>query len=148
MLEQDEHIFSGLDPDIRAAFETLMIVQNRQNLLYFLEDVLPGRLLADRRFLTSNWRTEGYFFAEDPCSAFASYTAPTLFLLGRQDSICGYQDHWALLEKFPHAAFSVLDGCGHMLDIEKRPQVQSLCADWLDRVESRIRPRHMRKGAL
>ncbi|PEZ82278.1 MULTISPECIES: alpha/beta fold hydrolase, partial [Bacillus cereus group] len=38
-----------------------------------------------------------------------------------------------LLEKFPNATFSILDGAGHMLQIEKRKIVQELIKDWLIR---------------
>jgi pimeloyl-ACP methyl ester carboxylesterase len=135
ILRQDEEMLHDLHPDIRTAFETLMVVQTRENLTRFLEEVQPGRLLADRDFLTSEWRTKGYFFSLDPIDSTSLFTAPTLFLLGRQDAICGYSDHWSMLEHFPHATFSILDSVGHMLEIEKRQLVQTLCGDWLDRVE-------------
>ncbi|WP_340257933.1 alpha/beta fold hydrolase [Brevibacillus borstelensis] len=66
IVERDEMMLQELAPDIRAAFETLMTVQTRENLAYFLEEVQPGRLLADRDFLTSDWRTKGYFFPFSP----------------------------------------------------------------------------------
>jgi pimeloyl-ACP methyl ester carboxylesterase len=135
VLERDEEALSGLDEDIATAFETLMVYQTRQNLRLFLEEVQPGRLLADRDFLTSEWRTQGYFFSFDPIEKNAVYPQPALFLLGRQDSICGFQDQWELLEHFPHATFSVLDRAGHMPEIEQRHLVQTLFSDWLDRVE-------------
>ncbi|USG68181.1 alpha/beta hydrolase [Brevibacillus ruminantium] len=133
--ERDEELLAELDPDIRGAFETLVYTQTEGNLHRFLEEVQPGRLLADRPFLTSEWRTKGYFFPADPLSDQQTFTAPTLFLLGRQDFVCGYQDHWTLLERFPHAAFTVLDGVGHLAELEKREVVQTLCKEWLGRVD-------------
>jgi pimeloyl-ACP methyl ester carboxylesterase len=81
ILRQDEEMLHDLHPDIRTAFETLMVVQTRENLTRFLEEVQPGRLLADRDFLTSEWRTKGYFFSLDPIDSTSLFTAPTLFLL-------------------------------------------------------------------
>lgn len=133
-LERDEEAMSGLDPDIITAIETLLITQSRENIDSFLREVQPGRILADRAFLTSDWRTKGYFFSFEPISIKTRYPQPTLLLVGRQDAICGYQDHLALLESFPHATYSVLDRAGHMLEMEQRSIVQALFADWLKRV--------------
>ncbi len=64
------------------------------------------------------------------------FPAPTLFLLGRQDSICGYRDAWSLIEHFPRATFAVLDGVGHFLWGERTELASVLFQDWLDRVEA------------
>ena len=54
LLEKNHSILNALDVDTRVAFETLMIYQNEENLKCFLEEVQPGRLLANRKFLTSD----------------------------------------------------------------------------------------------
>ncbi|MGG1657823.1 alpha/beta fold hydrolase [Brevibacillus sp. NRS-1366] len=131
---RDEKLLSSLDADIKAAFETLMIHQTKQSLYSFLQEVQPGRLLVNRDFLASDWRTKGYFFSFDPLIEGNSYPQPSLFLLGRQDAICGYRDHVELLEHFPASTFSILDSAGHMLEIEQRSLVQTHFSDWLDRL--------------
>lgn len=136
-LAQDEYLLAELDQDIKLAFETLMTYQTKENLTHFLNEIQPGRTLANRSFLTSNWREKGYFFMEEPFANVKTLPQPALFLMGKQDSICGYMDHFSLLEKFPNATYSVLDQAGHMLHIEKRKVVQLLMKDWLVRTMER-----------
>lgn len=135
ILERDEDALSRLEPDSATAVETLFVKQTKASIDAFLREVQPGRLLADRAFLSSDWRTQGYFFSFDPFPLEESFPQPALFLMGRQDAICGYQDHLALLKAFPHATCSILDQAGHMLEIEQRSAVQSLFANWLERVK-------------
>jgi pimeloyl-ACP methyl ester carboxylesterase len=134
VFNRDDNLLEKLDPDIREAFETLMIFQNKIHLNHFMEEIQPGRLLVNREFLLSNWREKGYFFKEEPFHNMEKLEQPTLILLGKQDSICGYEDHYALLEKFQHATLAVLDQAGHMLQIEKRDVVQSMVKEWLHRL--------------
>ncbi|WP_163853218.1 alpha/beta fold hydrolase [Paenibacillus elgii] len=132
---RDEALLAELEPEVRAAFETLATVQSRATWELFREEWQPGRLLADRAFLSSDWRTQGYHFQCDPIPEDSRFPQPTLFLLGRQDAICGYRDHLAVLESFPRATFAVLDGAGHLLQIEQRKLVQHHVGLWLDAVE-------------
>ena len=136
VLTEDESILDEIDSDIRIAYETLMYVHNKENLRYFINEIQPGRTLANKNFLMSNWREKGYFLSKDPFNDVGILTQPALIILGKQDSICGYKDHFFLLEKFSNATFAILDGAGHMLQIEKRKVVQGLIKDWLIRSNS------------
>jgi pimeloyl-ACP methyl ester carboxylesterase len=120
----------SLDSDIRLAFETLMTFQTKENLGYFLNEIQPGRLLANREFLASNWREKGYYFLEEPFHDVDKLPQPALIILGKLDSICGYKDHSFLTDKFPNSTFVILDQAGHMLQIEERELVQKLIKDW------------------
>ncbi|MCR8848433.1 alpha/beta hydrolase [Rossellomorea sp. SC111] len=131
ILEKEESILGSLDSDIKNAFETLFVYQNKENLDCFLREVQPGRLLANREFLTSNWREKGYFLTEEPFLGVSDLQQQALIILGKQDSICGYEDYDFLLNKFPNSTFVVLDKAGHMLPIEKRHIIQQLIGDWL-----------------
>ena len=128
---KDASELHSLDSDIRLAFETLMTYQTKKNLEYFLNEIQPGRLLANREFLGSNWREKGYYFLEEPFNDVDILPQPALIILGKLDSICGYKDHSFLIEKFPNSTFAILDQAGHMLQIEKRELVQELVKDWL-----------------
>lgn len=129
----DTELLNSLDSDTRMAFETLMVYQNEKNLNYFLKEIQPGRLLANRQFLMSNWREAGYFLSEEPFQDVNELSQPALIICGREDSICGFRDYIPLLEKFPKSTFCILDQAGHMLQIEKREVVQELVKDWLVR---------------
>ncbi|WP_192600782.1 alpha/beta fold hydrolase [Sporosarcina limicola] len=134
VLLKDEMQLNELNPDIRTAVETLLICQNKMNLGYFLNEIQPGRLVANKNFLMSNWKEKGYFLADEPFHDIELLLQPALIIVGKQDSICGYQDHLFLIEKFPNSTFAILDQAGHMLQIEKRKIVQDLMTDWLLRV--------------
>jgi pimeloyl-ACP methyl ester carboxylesterase len=131
VLEKNEGLLSALESDIRNAFETLMVYQNKENLDHFLSEIQPGRLLANRDFLTSNWREKGYFLSEEPFHDVSKLLQPALIILGKQDNICGYKDYDFLLNKFPNSTYVILNKAGHMLHIEKRKIVQQLVKDWL-----------------
>lgn len=136
ILEKNLERLSELDEDVRTAIETLMVVQSQDNIESFLNELQPGRILANRNFLTSSWRTEGYFYSSAPLEQESSYAQPLLMMLGKQDSICGYADHLPLLELFPSGTLSILDRAGHLLEIEQRKLVQHLFAEWLCRVKA------------
>ncbi len=131
--EKDEALLAELDEDIGNAFELLMVYQNKINLMMFLEEIQHGRLLANREFLSSDWRKEGYYFSFEPFSHVDELEQPTLIVLGRQDAICGYEDHLKLLNKFTCASLAILDRTGHMIQIEQRDILQQLVIEWLGR---------------
>ncbi|NOV01201.1 alpha/beta fold hydrolase [Paenibacillus planticolens] len=133
--EEDYSLFGELDEDISNAFQLLMVYQNKSNLLTFLKEIQPGRSVANREFLASDWRKEGYYFKFEPFSNVEQLQQPALIILGRQDSICGFEDQMKLLRKFNHASFAILDQAGHMIQIEQRETTISLVKDWLFRVD-------------
>lgn len=137
VLEKDDALLAGLDSDIRTAFETLFVLRNERSLRAFLEQVQPGRELADRNFLGSDWRKEHYFFREVPTIQPVVTEQPALIVLGKQDSIAGYGDQLRFAEQFLHATIAVLDDTGHMIPIERRSLLQSLAGDWLERMVKR-----------
>ena len=66
------------------------------------------------------------------------YTQPTLMVMGRQDSVVGYRDHWKLIENYSRASFVILDKAGHNLQIEQAVLFDALVKEWLDRVSAEI----------
>ncbi|WML24631.1 alpha/beta hydrolase [Neobacillus sp. OS1-33] len=135
---KDASELHSLDSEIRLAFETLMTFQTKENLDYFLNEIQPGRLLANREFLASNWREKGYYFSEEPFNDVDILLQQALIILGKLDSICGYKDHSFLKDKFPNSTFVILDHAGHLLHIEERKLVQELIRDWLLRISTII----------
>ncbi|WP_163102479.1 alpha/beta fold hydrolase [Peribacillus alkalitolerans] len=135
VIHKDEAALMKVDEDIRVAFETLLVYQTADNLRIFMEEIHPGRLLANREFLGSNWREDRYLLKDEPFLEIDSMEQPSLFILGRQDSICGFKDVWKLLDKFPNATYSVLDQAGHLLQIEQRELVKDLIGNWLKRIQ-------------
>ncbi|TXC93028.1 alpha/beta hydrolase [Metabacillus litoralis] len=139
IITKDTKLLDELDDDSKRAFETLMIYQDREKYHTFLDEIQPGRLLANRDFLLSKWRENGYFFSEEPFAGMEELSQPASIIVGKQDAICGYKDHLILLEKFPYATYAVLDQAGHMLHIDQREIVQGLIKNWLGRTFSAVK---------
>lgn len=66
-----------------------------------------------------------------------TFDKPSCILVGRQDNsvYCHYSQAYELVEKFPRATFAVLDGAGHILQIDREPLFRQLVIDWVDRCE-------------
>jgi pimeloyl-ACP methyl ester carboxylesterase len=137
VFEKEEYLLEGLENDLRTAFETLMIYQNKQKLELFLKEIHPGRLLANRKFLNSNWRKEGYYLREKPFCNLSRISQPALIIAGKHDAICGYKDYLLFLDLFTNSSMAVLDGAGHLIPIDKRETVQVLIKDWLEQINNK-----------
>ncbi|MDI3336967.1 alpha/beta hydrolase [Defluviimonas aestuarii] len=97
--------------------------------------LLPALSQLDEAAALESWRPENYAFSFNPDEVGAPFSAPSLILGGRQDTIAGYRDAWMSVERFPRATFAVLDGCGHFIAPARRDLFRSLIIDWLDRME-------------
>lgn len=95
--------------------------------------VIEGSLQADENFLDRLRIRRRFSFEVDhlrpPCDA------PTLIILGRQDSEVGYIRQLELQQCYSRATIAVLDAAGHMVWGERSMICESLVHDWLDRVE-------------
>ncbi|MGM0845215.1 MAG: alpha/beta fold hydrolase [Bacillota bacterium] len=136
VLEREEDIANDIEKDIKEAFETHMVTQTNSMLKRFITEIQPGRELADREFLISNWRENHYFLKEEPFAHHERIDVPSLFLMGKQDGICGWQDQYEVFKKFSRASFVVLDGTGHMLHMEKREMASACVKEWLTEMEN------------
>jgi pimeloyl-ACP methyl ester carboxylesterase len=67
------------------------------------------------------------------------YRQPALFVMGRQDCVVSYRDHWQLIENYPRAYFMILDKAGHSLQIEQDVLFNAMVKEWLDRVRTDMR---------
>ncbi|MFD1738938.1 alpha/beta fold hydrolase [Bacillus salitolerans] len=134
MMETNEEVLNKLDQEIVTAIHTLLVYQTKENIQLFLEEVQPGRLLANRKFLTSEWKTKGYFFSFEPFAHMSEIDKPALLVLGKNDSIVGFEDHMKLAGKFQHVSYAVLDRAGHLLQIEARNRLIHLFMNWLERI--------------
>ncbi|MDZ5473741.1 alpha/beta hydrolase [Bacillus sp. 31A1R] len=131
ILEKDEEIFKDLDDEIGKAFDILIAKQNKENLELFLREFQPGRLLANRKFLASEWRTKGYHYSFELYPDGRKFEQNTLILTGKQDYICGYKDPFKLVDNFPNSTYTILNNTGHLIQIEQRKQVQYHVGEWL-----------------
>ncbi|WP_429711247.1 alpha/beta fold hydrolase [Bacillus rhizoplanae] len=136
VIYRDEKFLSQLSTEERENFSLKFVALNENNWQRYLEEIISGIKIADEAFLTKIM--EQYAFSFNVDSQLSLYEKPSLFLLGKQDSVTGYKDAWKILDKFPRATFAVLDKAGHNLQIEQDVLFHSLINEWLNRVEENI----------
>lgn len=134
VLEQEPGLLSQLTDQERAEFEPMAVIQNNDTWQKFKRDILCGLTVADQEFL-ERLRTTSYGFADEIALEQVRCDKPVLIIVGRQDSIVGYEDAWKLNSCYPHATFAVIDRAGHNLQIEQTSLFSALVLEWLTRVE-------------
>lgn len=126
-------LFADLPEAIQASFKNAIAVQTPEVVRRAREEIMPALLSADHEFL-GRIRPNARLSESDAINAMV-YEKPSLFLLGRQDSVTGYQDAMALHDRYPRASIVTLDRCGHGPQMDQRVLFEALVRDWLFRVE-------------
>jgi pimeloyl-ACP methyl ester carboxylesterase len=67
----------------------------------------------------------------DPDPDAVEFDGPLLVMTGRHDSVVGYREQAALVDRYPKATYLVLAGTGHALPHERPELTAALIADWL-----------------
>ncbi|GGM12523.1 alpha/beta fold hydrolase [Promicromonospora citrea] len=111
--------------------EEVLVVQTTETWDRARREADPGEADADAAAVERIAARYAGTFPVEP----AAFECPALVVVGRQDSVTGYRDAWALLEHYPRATFAVLDRAGHALHLEQRGLFEALVGEWLDRVE-------------
>ncbi|WNM23293.1 alpha/beta fold hydrolase [Demequina capsici] len=121
--------------DAGGAFADMAVVHTAENAQAFLRHVQPGLEAADQA--TMDRIADEYGFAEEPEEESPDpFTAPSLFLMGRQDHVVGYEDAWARQAHYPRATFATLDSAGHNVHLERPEVANVLMLDWLQRMRA------------
>jgi len=131
IVSADKAFLSTLTKQELEDFSSHLVVLDEYNCHRYTNEVLAGQKNADVEFLEKIQKSYSFSFPVDEIS----FAKPCLFLLGKQDSMVGYKDAFAILDKYPRAAFTILDKAGHNLQIEQANLFNSLMHEWLDRVE-------------
>ncbi|MBG9453874.1 2-hydroxy-6-oxo-6-phenylhexa-2,4-dienoate hydrolase [Lysinibacillus sphaericus] len=131
----DKKFLSTITKEELEDFSSHLVVLDQYNCQRYTNEVLAGCKIANIEFLEKVQNSYDFSFAVDELT----FDKPSLFLLGKQDSIVGYKDAFAFLDKYPRATFSILDKAGHNLQIEQAYLFNSLMYEWLDRVEEYTR---------
>lgn len=121
-----------LAPEAGEAYRSVTVSQTAETLARFRAEVEPGTAAADWPAL-DRMQAEGYALPEPPERG-TPIDIPTLIVTGRQDSVVGYADQWALLAHYPRATYAVLDEAGHNAHFERADLTNALINDWLDRL--------------
>ncbi|MCU1434878.1 MAG: haloalkane dehalogenase [Pseudarthrobacter sp.] len=127
LVRQDADAYDELEPAQRTGFDDYFVLRTRVTARRYRDRVAPGTALVDEAAL-------GRIFAGWTVDVGSTvFSAPTLVVAGRRDSVVGYADAVELLEHYPHATLAVIDDAGHALMHERPELLAALFGDWLDR---------------
>jgi pimeloyl-ACP methyl ester carboxylesterase len=137
VLVKDDILLAKLNSEEAEDFNSSVVVQSEEIYERYQNEIMSGVNIANSGFLQSLMKN-GYGFSFDVDKINKKFDKPTLMLLGKQDNCVGYKDAWNVLENFPRATFTILDGAGHNLQIEQEELFNSLIHEWLVRVNLNI----------
>ena len=130
LLKNQAIIDAARSENLSNEVDVFVVVQNR-DVVDYLRALQAS--VADEKFLEKIWPQNGFSFDVDKLPQ--PFPAPTLFIMGRQDSVAGYRDAWNISENYARATFAILDRAGHLALGEQSQLCSDLIQDWLDRVE-------------
>jgi pimeloyl-ACP methyl ester carboxylesterase len=131
IIHKDNDFLSKLTNEEINDFSANSIVLDEYIWNRYCKEILVGCQIADEEFLSKIGKQYAFSFKVDE----RFFDKPSVFLLGKQDAIVGYKDAFGILDKFPRAAFAILDRSGHNLQIEQTNLFNSIINEWLDRIE-------------
>lgn len=129
---KDETLLAELSPRDAKMFSQFSVVQNRHIYKRYEEEILCGLNISDRILLKRVQENYTLSFEENLMNM--TYEKPSLFILGRQDSVTGYSDAFNMIKNYSRGTFALLDKAGHNLQIEQEELFTSLACEWLSRV--------------
>ena len=133
LLYEEPGVLDGAPDAYAAAIRGIGAVIDAPAWSYFRAVIAPTFGAGDADAIAAI--ASGYAFPTDVDADSAPFEGPTLIVTGRQDSMVGYRDALAILERFPRATYAVLDAAGHNVSGERPALLAALVNDWLDRVE-------------
>lgn len=134
IMSSDEQFIASLTNDELEDFKANQVILDEYNWVRYNEEVLNGCKIADENLLIKVMAKYEFSFKVDQ----VEFEKPSVFLLGRQDSVVGFKDALVIIDKYPRGTFTVLDTAGHNLQIEQPEIFNSLLHEWLDRIESSL----------
>lgn len=132
VIERDASIRPELFDSEIWAHENLFAVQRWDIVEKRRQIVVPGLAGFDVEQEARVKSAFDFSFAEEEEAT--TVTAPSLIVVGRQDSVSGYLDGIDLMHRYPRATLAVLDTAGHGLAWDRPEVFQALVRDWLVRL--------------
>lgn len=136
ILEDPQLVREAEQVDARAG-EVIksQVVQHRSVLEWWMNNSRPAKESFDEDFLDKIYEPENRDLSLPICPLSNPFPAPTLILVGKQDTSVGFEDQWQLMNSYPRATFAALDRAGHLLSVHQPLLFRALVTEWLARVE-------------
>lgn len=123
---------SQISDDDWEEYANLAVMQTEENWTLFHDYALPGIRLMDKD--AAKRLDHNYALDSTPEDGTEPIAAPTLIITGRQDHVVGWADHVRLLQHYPRASFAVLDGAGHLGQLDRPEIVNAMISEWVERM--------------
>ena len=133
IIRRDKELYRSLSDNDKNTCDTILTIQTEKVWKRYLEEVRSGVKKCNITLLKKIKR-EGYPFADDIDSLDKAFEKPSLILLGMQDHDVGFKDSLKLIDNYPRADFIILDGAGHMLQIEAEEEFTYHTERWLKKL--------------
>ena len=130
IIERDMKLYSSLSENDKNVCDTFLTIQTEKVWKRYLEEV-KSKVRKCNIPLLKKIKREGYPFTDDIDSLDQPFEKPALILLGMQDHDVGFKDSIKLIDNFRRADFLILDGAGHMLQIEAEDEFNHHTERWL-----------------
>lgn len=133
-LRSDDEAMATLPDEFLDGIRDLIVDESGDLAAALRRSWIPSIETADEEFI-ERLQADAYSFSSlQP--GHGSFAGPSLVLCGRHDALVGYQQAMGLLPHLERGTFAVLDGAGHLAQLEKPALTSALIADWLRRVEA------------
>lgn len=133
VLRKDPDLLESLAPEDRADYEAMAVVQSSENWDLFRDSVLPGLRTFDQKAIERI--SERYSLSVEPEAGSPKFQGPTVFIMGRQDHVVGFQDQTALSGHYLQLTIAVLDRAGHNAHLDQQGITSALLEEWLVRMQ-------------
>jgi pimeloyl-ACP methyl ester carboxylesterase len=131
----DEEYLSTLDKEDIEDLEFL-VIKNKYTIDRTIKELFEP--MADNEAFLVRIKENGYGFSFDVDKEIGEYLGPTLFLLGKHDSVAGYMDAFNILNHYPNSTYVILDKAGHNLHIEQKELFELHMKTWLECINKAI----------
>lgn len=118
-----------------ADFLDMAVIVTEETWKRYQQEILPGLKKANHEYLAM-YQTKGYGFTFEADLKRLQFRHPVSILTGKQDTCVGYEDCYQLVKAFSSLNFSIIDGAGHNLQIEKPAFFELAMGEWLKEIKS------------
>lgn len=133
VLQKDTDLLESLVSEDRADYEAMAVVQSSENWALFRDFALPGLRAFDQAVTE---RISGnYTLAVEPEARAPKFQGPSVFIMGRQDHVVGFQDQIAISGHYLQSTIAVLDRAGHNAHLDQPEITRALLQEWLVRIQ-------------
>ena len=130
VLHRDESLAKILTETEQEEFDYGATIQTETIWMRYEAEIMAGVKVAQLELL-ERLAEKSYPLSFDVDNLTTPFTGPSLFLLGKQDSVVGYEDALKLKDRYPEAKMVVMDRAGHSLEIEQPEQFNQQVREWL-----------------